>query len=235
MNLIFNEVVETNNVTDAFDEWYDLLLNNKIINESEDDEWVPVRNKGIGEGIYAECLNATTIINNPYENICQSKIRNMSMKYAIGELLWYISCNNSFKAIKPYSSFWEKISDDGYTVNSNYGHCIRLKYGFDQFEYCIKLLIENPSTRQAIIHIKGPSEKASKDVNCTETIQLFIRDEKVHMTVNMRSNDIWLGFPYDVFQFTCLQILVAMRLDLEVGTYTHNVGSLHLYEKDVIR
>ena len=48
----------------------------------------------------------------------------------------------------------------------------------------------------------------------------------------MRSNDLWLGFPYDVFQFTCLQVRMAMELGLDIGTYTHIAGSLHLYARD---
>ena len=50
----------------------------------------------------------------------------------------------------------------------------------------------------------------------------------------MRSNDVWMGFPYDVFQFTCMQILMSMELGVEIGTYTHIAGSLHLYERNVI-
>jgi hypothetical protein len=48
----------------------------------------------------------------------------------------------------------------------------------------------------------------------------------------MRSNDVWLGFPYDVFVNTCLQQILANEMQLELGTYTHHVGSLHLYEKN---
>ena len=48
----------------------------------------------------------------------------------------------------------------------------------------------------------------------------------------MRSNDLWLGFPFDVFQFANMQVLMAMELGVELGTYTHIAGSLHLYERD---
>ena len=54
------------------------------------------------------------------------------------------------------------------------------------------------------------------------------------MTTYMRSNDIWMGFPYDVFQFTAMQILLSMQLGVELGTYTHISGSLHLYERDLV-
>ena len=52
------------------------------------------------------------------------------------------------------------------------------------------------------------------------------------MTVYMRSNDIWMGLPYDVFSFTCMQILLAFKLGVGIGTYTHHAASLHLYKRD---
>ena len=50
----------------------------------------------------------------------------------------------------------------------------------------------------------------------------------------MRSNDIWTGFPYDVFSFTAMQIILAFQLGVGIGEYTHIAGSLHLYERDAI-
>jgi thymidylate synthase len=48
----------------------------------------------------------------------------------------------------------------------------------------------------------------------------------------MRSNDVWLGMPYDVFCFTGIQMLMAGTIGCQLGTYTHNVGSMHLYDKN---
>ena len=50
----------------------------------------------------------------------------------------------------------------------------------------------------------------------------------------MRSNDIWTGFPYDVFSFTAFQTMLAFKLNVGIGEYTHIAGSLHLYERDAI-
>jgi thymidylate synthase len=49
----------------------------------------------------------------------------------------------------------------------------------------------------------------------------------------MRSNDAWLGLPYDMFQFTQLFQTVCRVLGVPAGTYTHTAWSLHLYERDV--
>jgi len=62
-------------------------------------------------------------------------------------------------------------------------------------------------------------------------MQFLVRDSKLHAIVYMRSNDAIWGLPYDVFLFTMLQELLASELGLQLGTYTHTVGSLHLYEK----
>jgi thymidylate synthase len=45
----------------------------------------------------------------------------------------------------------------------------------------------------------------------------------------MRSSDVWLGLPYDVFTFTMLQNLAAADLGSEIGTFYMNLGSSHLY------
>lgn len=215
-----NMIVQADTVDHAFESWYDILSKDNIEQESRDGD------------VIGEVINAMTIIEDPTRNIVQSKIRNMPMRYAIGEMLWYMSGNNKLKEIQKFTHGWDRMSDDGEYVNSNYGWCISRKFGFDQWEWCKEELVKNPNSRRAVIHIKEPSDKESKDVNCTVSLQFFIRENKLYMTTYMRSNDLWMGFVYDVFQFTCMQILMSMELELELGTYTHFVGSLHLYKRD---
>lgn len=218
--IYFNESISVDNANDAFDYWYKKLTSDMEKEESRDGE------------VVGEIINAVTVIKDPTRNIC-SHIRKMNMRYAIGEMLWYMSGNKELKAIQNITSAWNRMSDDGETVNSNYGWCIESKYGFNQWQFIYDMLKENPNTRQAVIHIKTADENPSKDVNCTVCLQFFIRDGKLYLTTYMRSNDLWMGFPYDVFQFTNMQVLMAMQLGVEVGTYTHIAGSLHLYERNV--
>lgn len=222
-NVLSNESYNCDNVDQAFSHWYDILSKMGESLESRDGE------------VAGEIINATTVINDPTRCIMTNEIRKMPMRYAIGEMLWYLSGNNNLCEIQKYTKAWDRMSDDGKTVNSNYGYCIRYKYGFDQWEYVKKLLTEDPNTRQAVLHIKTAELSQSKDVNCTVCCQFFVRGKKLYMTTYMRSNDLWMGFPYDVFQFTAMQILMSMQLGVEVGTYTHIAGSLHLYKRNVIK
>lgn len=216
-----NVSLRGNTIDDLWEAWYERLTAQNLGDGSRDGE------------IRGEVINAISVLNDPTRNILKSKRRNLHMRYAIGEMLWYMSSNPLLKEIQKYTDGWDRMSDDGMTVNSNYGYCIKQKYGFDQWEWCRKELDSNPNSRRAVIHIKEASYKESKDVNCTVCLQFFIRNEKLYMTTYMRSNDLWMGFPYDVFQFCNMQVLMSMELGYDLGTYTHIAGSLHLYERDV--
>lgn len=162
-------------------------------------------------------------------------IRGISTSYLFGELLWYFAGRNETSFISKFSSFWENISDDGYKANSAYGHLMQRSFGFNQINKVIELLKKDPNSRRAKININTPNRNVieTKDEPCTMFLQFLIRDEKLHCTAVMRSNDIWLGFPYDVAFFTELQKYIADRLGIAYGEYTHFVVSMHLYERNV--
>ena len=217
---MMSNYIEVNNATEAWEHWFNILNSQNMKATSRDG------------GVKGEVINAITVIKDPTRGIIDSPIRKMPMRYAVGELLWYLSGNNTLKAIQNYSKAWDRMSDDGKTVNSNYGWCIQHKYGFDQWEYVKDLLRKDPNSRQAILHIKTADNKPTKDMNCTVCLQFLLRDGKLNLTTYMRSNDIWMGFPYDVFSFTAMQCKMAMELGVGIGTYTHIAGSLHLYERN---
>ena len=216
----------------------------KNVNEAWEktfDELLKIVETGIGPAtsrdgdVCAEIINAAIEVEDPTRNLVLSERRKMPIRYAVSELLWYLSQNNKLSAIQNFTQAWNRMSDDGVYVNSNYGHCIHKKFGFDQWDMVKTLLKKDSNSRQAVIHIKEARDvvcEPTKDLNCTCTLQFFIREGKLHMTTYMRSNDVWMGLPYDMFAFTCLQMLMAMELDVGIGTYTHIAGSLHLYQRD---
>jgi thymidylate synthase len=110
--------------------------------------------------------------------------------------------------------------------------------GQSQWAAVVDMLKADKDSRQAIMNIHRPSDRhvGNKDVACTLTLQFFIRENKLFMITNMRSNDIILGFTNDVFQFTMLQegLMVQLREtypELELGAYYHNAGSMHIYDR----
>lgn len=103
-----------------------------------------------------------------------------------------------------------------------------------QYEVVVDRLKKDPDTRQAVVTIWDPKFdmlRDKRDYPCTVLHQFRIRDNKLNMSVYMRSNDVWLGAAYDFFQFTRVQLAIASVLGIEPGTYNHHVGSLHIYEQ----
>lgn len=179
-----------------------------------------------------ELNNVKIVIEDITDNVVS--IRDLSPSYLFGEMLWYFNGCHDVDYISKFSSFWKKISDDGITSNSAYGYLLQYKWNFNQIDKIVELLQKDPQSRRAVLNLNVPNKKVieTKDEPCTIAIQYLIRDGKLHCTVMMRSNDIWFGTPYDWAFFIELQKVVADRLGLSYGTYTHFATSLHLYDRD---
>ena len=103
-----------------------------------------------------------------------------------------------------------------------------------QYDAVIDKLKNDSDSRQAVVTIWNPeydNQPSKRDYPCTVLHQFRIRNNKLNMSVYMRSNDVWLGAAYDFFQFTQVQIALASVLGIEPGKYAHHVGSLHIYEQ----
>lgn len=120
---------------------------------------------------------------------------------------------------------------DGGQLHGAYGR--RIGY---QTRNSVQKLRDDPSTRQAVITLWDPwmdNLHGKKDYPCTVMLQPRIRRDRLDLNVVMRSSDAWLGLPYDMFQFTQLQLSIANALDIEPGQYVHFTSSLHLYVRNV--
>lgn len=104
----------------------------------------------------------------------------------------------------------------------------------DQIPYAIETLKADKDTRRAQVVVwdaRLDAKQGLHDYPCTTSLQWLVRGDRLHMQVHMRSNDFWLGVPYDVFEFTQVQLAVASILGIEPGHYRHSAASLHVYEK----
>ena len=90
-------------------------------------------------------------------------------------------------------------------------------------------------TRHAAISIYDAKEwqTYTKDTPCTYAVQFTILNNRLNMSVVMRSNDLWYGFCNDQYQFSMLQKMIAERLNIKIGTYYHFAHNLHLYNDKI--
>ena len=162
--------------------------------------------------------------------------RNWSEDYAEAEWQWYLSGDrNIAKLGELYGKvpqIWQRMADADGNVNSNYGWQWERT---SQLDIVIQMLKDNPETRQAAISIYDGKEISdyAHDTPCTYAVQFTVLNDKLNMSVVMRSNDLWYGFCNDQYQFSNLQIYVADELNLPVGTYYHFAHNLHLYNDKI--
>lgn len=167
---------------------------------------------------------------------CFATCRDFSKAYLQGEIEFYLSGSPYLKDIFKHSKFWEKCSDDGRSINSNYGklllHDVSL-HGYTQFEYAYEMLSRNLDSKKAVMVMYHRDHAyKSNDNPCTMFLQFLYRGDLLHLFVKMRSSDIWFGLPYDVPFFCMVQAMMARRLGVQIGTYNHQATSLHLYKRN---
>lgn len=176
----------------------------------------------------SEVLGAQLRLTDVNQNVITHDVRGLNYQFMVAEFLWMVTGQNRVDLIQPFNKNIVMAADDGQAAfQGAYGPKI-----MDQMPYILEVLREDPDSRQAVLTIWRERPRRTRDVPCTVSMQFFIRRGKLIMVTNMRSNDMWLGLPYDLFNFTMIQRLVAHYLSVEPGEYIHNVGSLHLYERN---
>jgi thymidylate synthase len=177
-------------------------------------------------------LRAVTLeLTNPRARLSRSESRGKIFS-ALGELLWYLSGSNATGHITHYIPRYSEY-DEGGIIFGGYGP--RLRGGTDQLATVVDLLRSRPSTRRAVLQIFDRTDllEPHEDVPCTCTLQFLHRERGLDLIVYMRSNDVFIGLPHDVFCFSMIQELVARSVGAQLGQYIHVAGSLHLYDEDV--
>lgn len=203
---------------------------------------------GSRNGETRELINYTFSIRDPRYRTVSYPARKADYGFAVGEFLWYMSASNELEPMLYYNKRMGSFSDDGKTLNSAYGNRMfpvqrNTVFGFTvhslqgQWETVVRELTADPLSRRAIITIMKRDDVdnavsyGSKDVPCTLTMQFLLRNGRLDMIINMRSNDVIWGLTYDVFSFTLFHEVMAMTLGVEMGNYHHHAGSMHIYDR----
>ena len=172
-------------------------------------------------------------LTNPRSRLSRTETRGKPFS-CLGELCWYLGKSDDVDFISYYLSPYRDLAERSRLWGA-YGP--RLFGGnIDQVANVIDLLRKKPGSRRAVIQLFNASDIVGehKDVPCTCVLQLMVRgsNPSLHMIAYLRSNDVVLGLPHDVFCFTMVQEIVARALSITIGTYKHVAGSIHLYDRD---
>ena len=172
-------------------------------------------------------------MNDPVVKVAE---RNVSYNFMAAEAWWILSGKNDVESIKPYPPSMGNYSDDGLTFRGAYGPKV-----IDQVDYAVTSLINDIDSRQSVISIWRENPRDSKDIPCTLNLQFIMRNQTLHCIANMRSSDIWIGYIYDIFNFSCIAKAVLIEycrrnrvnpMVFKLGELILNAGSQHLYDRN---
>lgn len=161
----------------------------------------------------------------------------LGYKFMLAEAWWILSGRNDVAGIAKYSPHIAAYSNDGVRFDGAYGPRV-----IDQVRFICDTLEEDWESRQAVLEIWRPNPRPSKDIPCTINVQWMIRAREnedgdkeyfLHCFDTMRSSDAWLGWPYDVFNFSMLSAAIAIEMRTRYvkrseEMYANMVGNLGL-------
>jgi thymidylate synthase len=172
--------------------------------------------------------------------------RKTAWKKAIEEMEWFLS--GMPKCPAPLAETWWKgqLSPEGFYWGG-YGKQLRLGdyhnyQEFDQIQYLIDGLKNNPNSRRLLLTTWNPWEMANitrlnenpnTPTTCHTTVaQFFVREGSLFMKSYQRSADVLLGVPHNWIQSWALLLWLAHKANLGVGSMQWIFGDLHLYQEE---
>lgn len=175
-----------------------------------------------------------------------------NQEYIAAELAWYKSGSTNIYDIhgkdKEPPAAWKYAADDYGNINSNYGHLVFSDKYYDQFSNAFSELQINPDSRRAQMIYNRPSiwvefdEGGKSDFICTNAQTFYIRDGKLHMVSQMRSNDVVFGYKNDyawaqalmdsfVRRWNDMEAIYSKHGEIEKGDLIWQVMNLHVYSR----
>ncbi|MGI8311711.1 thymidylate synthase [Saccharopolyspora hattusasensis] len=166
-----------------------------------------------------------------YRFVDATPARMLNPAFAAAEAVWILSGSDD-PWIFTFNERLRRFADHG-RLQGAYGPRLRNWSGCDQLDTVRRVLEGDGASRQAMIQLFDPARDFAgyRDVPCTLGYRFYVRSGRLVMFTTMRSQDVWLGLPYDIFTTTVLQELLAGWLEVQLGDYHHLVDSLHLYDQ----
>lgn len=125
----------------------------------------------------------------------------------------------------------ESITDDEFVHSEDVPEAAETsRYTFDQIEYVIDQLKNNPETRRMVVTAWHPANVAESTLPpCHFTFVLNVQGNKLNLHLTQRSGDIALGVPFNIAGYALLLLILAQEADFEPGKFSHTIVDAHIY------
>ena len=155
---------------------------------------------------------------------------------AAAEAAWQTLGTRDADFIMRYApKLWGKFLVDG-QVPAAYGYRWSDSFGRNQIELAIDALMNDPTSRHVYVSTWDPrcdglgEPNQPPNIPCLVGFALNVIDDALHMSVMVRSSDLFVGLPYDIMCYAFTLDMLAAELNLKPGTLSFMLANAHLYE-----
>ena len=176
--------------------------------------------------------------------------KKIHFKSVVAELLWFLRGDTNIKFLKDNGcSIWDEWADEQGNLGPIYGKQWRNWSGskgknYDQIKTLLQNLKEKPHSRRMILSGWNVEDLPDENIKPKENVkqgkmalacchllsQLFVNQGKLSLLFFARSQDYFLGTPFNIASYALLTHLLALHSDLEVGELIWFGGDVHLYK-----
>ena len=166
--------------------------------------------------------------------------RKMFPVTAFAELCWTLSGVRDLEWLQQHTKMWDDFANANNEVEAAYGFRWRHMFGRDQLLTAIEALKKDPSDRQIFISAwdngkDGLGNRWTSNVPCPTCFSMNIINNKLNLTLFLRSSDTIVGLPYDMLMYSLLAIVVTNELrlkypELRPGSIAAILSHAHIYE-----
>jgi thymidylate synthase len=150
-----------------------------------------------------------------------------------------------------YGAQWRSF-DGKYNINNPAGECPtiikgeveetkNINYlnhrgvdGFDQLKWLVNEIKTNPNSRRMIVSAWNPNQFGIMCLPpCHIMWQVIVNNGKLSLMFYIRSNDIGLGWPFNIASYATLAHMLAHCTDLQVGELVWTCCDAHIYNDHI--
>ncbi len=169
--------------------------------------------------------------------------KKIHLKSVIYELLWFLRGDTNIKYLNDHGvTIWDEWADKNGDLGPIYGQQWTRWEATDgtrinQIREAVELLKNSPNSRRIIVSAWNVGDlqsilrnKKAAPPACNTVFQLYVENGRLSCQNYMRSNDVFLGAPFNIAQHSLLTMMMAQVTGLKPGEYIHTNGDVHIYK-----
>ena len=152
------------------------------------------------------------------------------------ELLWFLRGDTNIGYLNENNvRIWDAWADENGNLGPVYGKQWVSWEGPDgqtinQIAKVVESIRNNPDSRRHIVNAWNVGEVASMALPpCHMFFQFYVAAGRLSRQLYVRSNDLFLGAPFNIAEYALLIHMMAQQCDLEPGELVYTIGDAHVY------